>query len=226
MMRSPINDVDLTEYRRAHSYAVAMLNNWYECDANNPEIADVLWNEFREHRLDPDGRAIRMLNKIRCSADALISVFRACKMEKHPKDIISTFQYYTHTPIFYFPMEMGGINQTRASVYGDRIDFTLYDLKTAIENDIKECRLLSAYEKTYTSEWLNNFPDFDSLLDWYGIKGIFTDDNGNVINIETDLPINTMPPSVPFSLGWSHIFYDNLKKRIDQWYAVNDVNGH
>ena len=65
---------------------------------------------------------------------------------------------------------------------------------------------------------------FDDLLAWYGIKGIFTDNQGRVLNIDTGKPILEMPPAVRFSAGWSQRFYDHLKLCIDRWYNANKID--
>ena len=85
-----IDSFDLTNYRIAHNDAVAKLKEWYADHSSDNAIADYLWNAYREHHLDPDGKATRMFNNTLCSADALISIFRICKMEKNSADIIST----------------------------------------------------------------------------------------------------------------------------------------
>lgn len=216
--------VDLTNYRKAHKYAVSKLSEWYSQYEHEENINDFLWNEFRKWSLDPDGKAIRVYRDTTCTADSMISIYRSCTMERFKDKIIPTYEYYSYVPIFYFPMEMGGINQTRARVYGDRIDYTLYDLKLALESGVDNCRLLSAYKKPITGRWLSDMQCFDNLIDWYDIGGIFTDKNNQVINIETGNIITELPSATPFSKGWSIDYYSNLKMCIDAWYNAQHIS--
>ena len=150
-------------------------------------------------------------------------------MEPDKSNIISTYEKYRKCPIFYFPSEVGGINTSRNSVYGDRIDYTLYDLKLALEGKSDECRLNDAYKKPKTAKWLASFNnDFKELVNWYGIQGIFTDDDYNVLNIETGKAIEKekqgeIPELEYFSHGWSRDYYENLKEKIDAWYKKQGI---
>lgn len=47
---------------------------------------------------------------------------------------------------------MNGINMSRASVFGDKIDYTLFDLKRKFAGNI--CRLDEAYNLPKTNAWL------------------------------------------------------------------------
>ena len=94
--------------------------------------------------------------------------------------------------------------------------------------------MIKCYEDKYTDtkEWLDNLTDeaknakekgynsgFDYLMDKiYNVKGIFVDNEYNVFNIETDELINKENWDRVKKGGWTRDFYDNLKKKIDEWY--------
>ncbi|WP_286028595.1 hypothetical protein [Ligilactobacillus agilis] len=60
--------------------------------------------------------------------------------------MIKEYETYRKHPIFYFPCERNGVNMTRATVFGDRIDCTLLDLKYYYTKE-KQCKLKSALER-------------------------------------------------------------------------------
>ena len=57
---------------------------------------------------------------------------------------------------------------TRATVFGDRIDCTLLDLKYYYTRE-KQCKLRLALKKVKTAKFLQTFSTFEELVDWYGI---------------------------------------------------------
>jgi len=108
---------------------------------------------YRERHLDPDNYAIRFSSDIKCMCDGLISLNRICLFEKDFNDIIKTYALYRRYPIFFFPSENGGINTSRSSIFGDRIDHTLYDLKIYYSDGPTKCKLKNAFEKNKTNKW-------------------------------------------------------------------------
>jgi len=56
------------------------------------------------------------------------------------------------------------INQLRYTVFGDRIDYTLYDISLFLdENKRKKCRLLNAYQGE-TEEFLKKYEDIEAFI--------------------------------------------------------------
>ena len=218
----------LNKYNKALNTAVEKLEKFYnkykKCDEEY--LREQIFLEYKKHNLDPDGKAIRERDGIKCTADGMHSIYRICNMESDKSNIVSVYEKYRKYPIFFFPSEQEGINQTRAKkyVYGDRIDYTLYDLKLALEGKTDLCRLNTAYKQPKTAKWLDSFDNsFKELIDWYEIKGIFTDDSYNVLNIETGEIISEIPPQEYFSHGWTKEYYENLKEKIDAWYKEQGI---
>lgn len=83
---------------------------------------------------------------------------------------------------YMFPRERGGINTSRYSIFGDRIYHTLFDLKQYFEN--KECKLNKAYQLPRTKLWLDSFNNFQELITYMKIDGIFTDANNEIYDLE------------------------------------------
>lgn len=210
-------------YNLALEKAIRKLTYWYaQYCPNETELRDRLWRNYRENSLDPDGKAIRKMANIDCSADGLHSIYRICCMEQNIENIIPAYAKYRKRPIFFFPCEQGGINQTRSRVFGDRIDYTLYDLSLYFTRP-EACRLTSAYKRPLTKEWLDNMKSFHNIVDEYRVKGIFTDNQYQVYNIETEEKIEGFMKKEDFSKGWSQSYYANLKKKIVMWYEREGV---
>ena len=214
-------------YKKAYERAVIELNKWYEEYKDNLDEAGLrerLWTNYRDKGLDPDGRFEKSMFDVICTADALISIYRICQMESCVENIVPVYERYCKAPIFYFPCEQGGVNQSRSRVFGDRIDFTLYDLSLFYNNGNTDgCRLKNTYEKPITRKWLEGIGTFKKLTDIYEIRGIFTDDEYRVINIETGEQILETPKFDSKLWDWSREFYDNLKCMIDKWYEKTGV---
>ena len=220
------NDI-MSPYTRAYERAVRELQNWYGEYADSMDekaLRDMLCESYKKKRLDPDGKFIRVMYGVDCTADALISIWRICQMEMNRKDIVPVYEHYRKKPMFYFPCEQGGINQTRSTVFGDRIDCTLFDLKIYFsEHSTEKCRLKRALDRPITQKWLQGIQTFENLIDAYDVRGIFTDDKYNVIDLETGrLLLNYPDPEVKL-LDWSENYYGNVKAKIDEWYVRDGV---
>lgn len=102
---------------------------------------------------------------------------------------------------------------SRASVFGDKIDHTLFDLKRKFEG--LDCKLSSAYGLPKTSKWISEVGTFENLVDIYGIKGIFVNDDYEVFDLEkTDDGIITGYCD-EYRWEWTNSYYDNLKGKIE-----------
>lgn len=181
------------------------------------DIDDIDFNEWHEQNyIDPDGYSVRVRNKVACTADGLISIKRMYKKYKATSELVKEYKEYRKTPILYFPSEYNGINTTRARVFGDRPDHTLYDLKMYFEGS-KDCRLGSAYKLPLTAKWLGSFKDFSELTEWLGIKGIFTDGNNEVFDLEYNDGTIIKGYAEKYDWKWSDAYYENLKEKIKEY---------
>lgn len=171
--------------------------------------------------IDPDSYAIKKFGGIECSADGLLSIKRIYRMFGLTDKAISEYARYRKIPIFFFPQEKNGINMSRASIFGDKIDHTLYDIKKyyeAVNNgNIDECKLIQAYKLPKTSEWLYKIGSFENLVKWYGIEGIFVDENYEIYDIEKGDGSCITNYCNQYSWWWSDTYYNNLKKSIDKY---------
>ena len=181
------------------------------------ENKDIDFKEWhKENYIDPDNYSVRVRNKILCTADGLISINRMYKKYNATSELVKEYKEYRKTPILYFPSEYNGINSTRARVFGDRPDHTLYDLKMYFEGS-KDCRLGSAYKLLLTSEWLGSFKNFSDLTEWLGIKGIFTDGNNEVFDLEYNDGTIIKGYAEKYDWKWSDAYYENLKEKIKEY---------
>lgn len=208
-------------YMRAYDKAVEMLHGWYDeyKDGDEKSLRELLWTKYRDNGLDPDGKFIKTMYGVDCTADALISIYRICQMEPETKDIVSVYSRYRKMPMFYFPCEQGGINQSRSRAFGDRIDYTLYDLSVYFKEERSDhCRLKKAFDKPMTGKWLQGIGSFEGLIDLYDVRGIFTDAEYRVINLDTGELISGYPEPDVKLWDWSQGFYENVKAKMDEWY--------
>lgn len=207
----------LKTYSQVHQYNVGVMNDFIKllpkCSGINDK--DLLWGMIYAVYLDPDGYAIESIGGVPCSADGLLSIKRIYRKYGISEETIHEYEHYRRTPIFFFPQEKNGINMSRASVFGDKIDYTLFDLKRRFEGE--ECKLSNAYNLPKTSKWMSAVGTFKNLVDIYGIKGIFVNNNYEVYDLEkADGSIITEYLD-EYSWDWSNSYYDNLKKKIDEF---------
>lgn len=104
---------------------------------------------------------------------------------------------------------------TRASVFGDKIDATLFDLKRRFEG--RSCRLDSAYDLPKTKKWIEEIGSFENLVNIYGIKGTFVNDNYEVFDLEESDDRVIMEYANDYSWNWSDAYYQHLKSKIDEF---------
>lgn len=201
-----------------------VMNDFISEYANTTKEIDeyTKWLMLYNIYLDPDDKSILKRNNIICTADGLLSIRRIYKKYGLSNDFIEEYRKYRKTPIFHFPKEMNGINMSRASIFGDRIDHTLFDLKNYFENKEKgtkiECKLKLSYELPKTSQWLNSFINFSELVTWFGIREIFVDKNDNVYDLESpNGECILYEYKDMYSWDWSETYYENLKKKIEKF---------
>ena len=124
-------------YEDAYNKIVTVMRDFFvlyyekakECDERHAK--ELLKRIYR----DPDQNFKRTFNGVECSGDALVSLSRLIGFsEKFNSKIVDAYQEYRKSVIVYFPKEQGGINQARCSMFGDRIDCTLLDIKNYCES--------------------------------------------------------------------------------------------
>lgn len=201
-------------YNCMYSESLERLDKFIKEHKDIDDIDFKKWHE--ENYIDPDGYSVRVRNKVACTADGLISINRMYKKYNATSELVKEYKEYRKTPILYFPSEYNGINTTRATVFGDRPDHTLYDLKMYFEGS-KDCRLGSAYKLPLTAKWLGSFKDFSELTEWLGIKGIFTDENNEVFDLEYNDGTIIKGYAEKYDWKWSDAYYENLKKKIKEY---------
>lgn len=185
------------------------------------------WELFNGFYKDPDGYAVSdhgllLKSGIECTADGILSVNRIYYHEGFNDKFIDCFAVYRKVPIFFFPKEKGGINTSRFSKFGDRIDHTLYDLKQYYEN--RDCKLKTSYELPGTQSWLNSFENFADMANWMNIDGIFVDSNYNVYDLENDDGKVISDYYVHYDRAWSECYYNNVKEKIRLFMKNKDLN--
>ena len=176
--------------------------------------------------LDPDAYSVKKHKDIECTADGLISIKRLYKKYGFEKSMIDEYEKYRKYPIFHFPKEKNGINMSRASVFGDRIDSTLLDLKVYYENgkNAEKCRLQNAFNLEKTSAFLNSFADFSELVDWLGIRGSFVNENSEVFDLEKgDNSILTVYHS-EIDWQWSDSYFEHVKSAINRFEQLSKLS--
>ena len=138
--------------------------------------------------------------------------------------MIKEYETYRKHPIFYFPRERNGVNMTRATVFGDRIDCTLLDLKYYYTRE-KQCKLKSALKKVKTAKFLQTFSTFEELVDWYGIKGSFVNESYEINDLERGAGAILSDYHSDTRWQWSDQYYENIKKASEKFMAINQSEG-
>lgn len=190
---------------------------------NDEETA---WEKFyKEIYKDPDGYPIKGKDNTRggvsCTADALLSAWRIYNHEGFNGRFTKAYEKYREEPIFFFPREQGGINQSRATIFGDRIDHFLFDLKRYCSGE--ESKLESVYQKEKTKKWLESFgkvngrPNFSEIADWYQIVGVFVNADYEVFDLEKNDESVISNYCKKYTSNWTGKYYDNLKIKIDMF---------
>ncbi len=181
------------------------------------------WILFKKFYEDPDSyekKTYSENSKIFCSADGLLSINRIKDHEGFGTDFKNTFEEYRRIPIIFFPAERCGINLQRKSIFKDRIDHTLFDLKNRLSKDKDKtdaCKLAAAYNKPKTRKWLEEIKTFENYVDWLGLYGIFTDKDYNILDLEFNDETIITSYSDKYNSKWSEKYYTNLKKKIREY---------
>ena len=200
-------------YKDIYEFNIVLMNEIikkYETD-------DKAWELFKFFYKDPDGYAIdenglKVRNGVQCTVDAIISINRIYNHEGFNQKFIDTFTVSRKNPIIFFPRERGGINTSRYSIFGDRIDHTMFDLKQYFEG--KECKLMKSYELPKTKLWLNSFNNFKEMLIDMKIDGIFTNENNDIFDLEKNNGEVIISYCDLYTKNWGENYYKNVKEKI------------
>ncbi len=200
-------------YKDIYEFNIVLMNEIikkYETD-------DKAWELFKFFYKDPDGYAIdenglKVRNGVQCTVDAIISINRIYNHEGFNQKFIDTFTISRKNPIIFFPRERGGINTSRYSIFGDRIDHTLFDLKQYFEG--KECKLMKSYELPNTKLWLNSFNNFKEMIIDMKICGIFTNENNDIFDLKKNNGQVISSYCDSYSKNWGENYYKNVKEKI------------
>lgn len=212
----------IKEYKQAHQFNVNVMTDLLNLFSRTTKVDDekVVYNMVNAFYLDPDGFEIRKIGGIDCSADGLLSIKRIYRKYGMSEETIYEYEKYRRIPIFFFLQEMNGINMSRASVFGDKIDYTLFDLKRKFAGNI--CRLDEAYNLPKTNAWLKNIGSFEKLVEIYKIKGIFVNENYEVFDLEKGNGSLITDYCDEYSWTWSERYYNQLKSKIDLYMKKNN----
>lgn len=182
---------------------------------------EMFWKILYAIYFDPDPNGVREFGGVTCTADGLLSIRRIYHKYGISNSMVDEYEMYRKVPVFFFPQENNGINQKRASAFGDKMDHTLFDLKNYFDaktdEERNQCKLISAYNQPKTKIWLDAIRSFEKLVDWFGIKGIFVNDSYEVYDIEKGQDQVITDYLDEYSWEWSSDYYNNLKLYIEQF---------
>lgn len=200
-------------YKDIYEFNIELMKDVLQQHSSGSEA----WELFKTYYIDPDGypldtNGFKTRNGIECTVDAIISINRIYSHEGFNQKFIDAYNIYRKNPIMFFPRERGGINTSRYSIFGDRIDHTLFDLKQYFEN--KECKLIKTYELPKTKLWLDSFNNFQELTTYMNIAGIFTDENNDIYDLEKGNSEIVTSYCDYYNKNWSENYYKNTKEKI------------
>ena len=108
-----------------------------------------------------------------------------------------------------------GINTLRSALYGDRIDYTLYDLKAIIEKaERKEPRI---NPDGSTKAFLNLF-DFSGFIEEFNMGLFVNKQNHKILNLETGIELETN------DYKWSNRYGAIKKRKLMKVYLDNLID--
>lgn len=164
--------------------------------------------------IDTDKKSVKKINDIECYGDAIVSLKRLFEQSPFDSQLVEVYKVVRKKEIFNFPSEIGGINGTRNSVFGDRIDCTLFDMKCYCET--KKGRMIKAYKRKMTNKWFDECFSFsfEKIVKWFGIEGIFVNDNYDVYDLEKGNKETLKKLEVDYSWKWSNDYFKNVVSKI------------
>lgn len=221
MRRHNISGIGKKDYNDIYEINIKVMEDflklYYEQSKNRDN--SLVWKMLKSFYIDPD-RVIKKNGDIICTADGILSLRRLFEFDRMSKKLIEDYKKYREKPIIYFPKEKNGINSMRALIFGDRIDYTLFDLKKYY-TDYENCKMKYAYELKKTSSWLKQIGSFENLIDEFHIKGIFTNDNYEVYDLEKNDGSIIEEYLNKYEWKWSTNYFKNVKQKINEFMENN-----
>ncbi len=221
LIKRPLKGVGKMTYTNVCENSITMMNDFFNLFWNN--LNNKANNEgykiLKSFYLDPDGFANKKVKDIVCNADGLISIDSFYYHEGLTENLVNSFKVYREKPIIFFPSERGGINSSKVGAFKDRIDSTLFDIKKYYEassiDEKKECKLYTAYSLPKTKQWLDEMESFEKIIEWLGIRGIFTNEEYEVFDLEKNDGSIITNYRKSYSKEWSDEYYKAMQRKIE-----------
>lgn len=170
-------------------------------------LRNFLFNNKNRIYRDPDNwlekKCVVNNKEIILSADGLITAKNLFDLHEGTEKWIEEYVKYRRRAYVFFPKHGVSINQQRYTIFNDRIDYTLFDIKhfyqlrksncedevlrNAVMDQQNGCKLAKALVKDETLIWLNNFNSFEEFIDLnYGHHKFVEMQNGeySVLDLE------------------------------------------
>ena len=181
--------------------------------------------------VDPDRKKTDVCKETKCtlSADGLVSVHKLYEIFDGENGLMWLNEYIKIRKedyvCLYWPMHWSGVNSCKSNTFADRIDYTLFDIKSFFkilkeykaegDDKIKEivkkqCKLGSALVKEKTYSWLRSFGEFKVFIERRRLMS-FVNKDFEVIDLETEEPIKQYREGKN-RYKWGIEYYNNLKK--------------
>ena len=76
--------------------------------------------------------------------------------------------------------------------------------------------MINAYNRPKTNAWLQKMKSFENIVEWWGVRDIFTDNDYNVFDLEYngDFLVKTHRKIPEYEMQWSEKYYRNVKECI------------
>lgn len=152
---------------------------------DNNTLRMILFNKKNGIYLDPDNwlekKCVVNNKEIILSSDGLITVKNLFDLHEGTEKWIEEYAKYRRKAYVFFPKHSVSINQQRYTIFDDRIDYTLFDIKyfyqlrksncedeelrNAVMDQQNGCKLAKAFVKDKTFIWLNSFNSFKHFID-------------------------------------------------------------
>lgn len=88
--------------------------------------------------------------------------------------------------------------------------------KVMIRGKEQECRLIKAYKQENTKIWLAEMESFENIIDWWGERGILTDKDYQVYDLEYADKRALTEYKTRYSREWSKGYYENVKSKVEE----------
>lgn len=209
-----IRNINNMGYRDIYNLNVNVMNDFFKLYYDKAIHRDdyMAKKMIQSFYIDPDSASKMEMGNVLCTADGLISLNRLFAYNDLSNTIVEEYKIYREVPVIHFPSERNGINMSRAAIFGDRIDHTLFDLKNYYYNN-ELCKMKFAYGLPKTYKWLCEM-SFEKIIDGNELKGIFVNEKYEVYDLEKSDGTVISEYSEKYPWEWSDEYYINLKKKI------------